>query len=119
MTIMGGTSPVTTPGALKPARPDAPGRPGRPAVPVRRKIWNAIFWGGRRAASWSFFGPSPRSLTNSPAGYLTYPVRRFYLSPYKEQRYLAHDAGRLLFAPVLIVIILGRALVSVYRRHAE
>jgi|SRR5215470_4717800 len=116
MTSMGGTSPVTTPGALKPARPDAP---GRPAVPVRRKVWNAIFWGGRLAASGSLFDPSLRSLTNSPAGYLTYRVRRFHLSPYKEQRYLTHDAARLLFAPVLIVIILGRALVSVYRRHAE
>jgi phosphate transport system permease protein len=46
MTSMGSmgaaSSSVTPPGSLKPGRP---GTADWPAVPVRRKIWNAIFWG--------------------------------------------------------------------------
>jgi phosphate transport system permease protein len=37
------SSSVTPPGSLKPARHDAADWPD---VPVRRKIWNAIWWGG-------------------------------------------------------------------------
>jgi len=46
MTSMGSmgsaSSAATPPGSLKPPRHDAA---GWPAVPARRKIWNAIFWG--------------------------------------------------------------------------
>jgi phosphate transport system permease protein len=41
------SSSATPPGSLKPPRH---GTAGWPAVPVRRKIWNAIFWGGCFAA---------------------------------------------------------------------
>ncbi len=69
-------------------------------------------------AGWSFFDPSGQ-LTNSPVGYLTYPVWTFFASPYKEQEYLAYDAALLLFILVLIIIILGRVIVAISRRHAD
>ncbi|HUL26695.1 MAG TPA: ABC transporter permease subunit [Streptosporangiaceae bacterium] len=69
-------------------------------------------------AGWSFFDPT-HQLTNSPIAFLTYPVWTFYASPYKAQQYLAYDAALLLFVLVLIVIVLGRVVVSFSRRHAE
>jgi phosphate transport system permease protein len=69
-------------------------------------------------ANWSFFNPTTQ-LTNSPVGYLTYPVFNFYSSPYPAQQYLSYDAALILFVLVLIIIILGRVVVSISRRHAE
>jgi phosphate transport system permease protein len=69
-------------------------------------------------AGWSFFDPSAK-LTNSPVGFLTYPVWTFYTSPYQAQQYLAYDAAFLLFIFVLIIIILGRVVITISRRNAE
>lgn len=69
-------------------------------------------------AGWSFFDPSGQ-LTNAPVGYLTYPVWTFFASPYKAQEYLAYDAALLLFILVLLIIVLGRVITAISRRHAE
>jgi phosphate transport system permease protein len=69
-------------------------------------------------AEWSFFDPSGH-LTNSPVGYLTYPVFAFFSSPYQAQQYLAYDAALLLFVLVLIIIVLGRIISAISRRYAE
>jgi phosphate transport system permease protein len=69
-------------------------------------------------AGWSFYDPT-HQLTNSPIGFLTYPVFNFYYSIYKPQQYLAYDAALILFVLVLIIIILGRVVVSISRRNAE
>ncbi|HEY6276770.1 MAG TPA: ABC transporter permease subunit [Streptosporangiaceae bacterium] len=69
-------------------------------------------------AGWSFFNPTTH-LTNSAVGFLTYPVWTFYASPYPAQQYLAYDAALLLFVLVLIVIVLGRVVVTISRRNAE
>jgi phosphate transport system permease protein len=69
-------------------------------------------------AGWSFFDPT-HQLTNSPVAFLTYPVWTYYFSPYPAQQYLAYDAALLLFVLVLIVIILGRVVVAISRRHSE
>ncbi len=69
-------------------------------------------------ANWSFFPPTTQ-LTNSPVGYLTYPVFSFFSSPYPAQQYLAYDAALLLLVLVLIIIVVGRVIVSISRRHAE
>jgi phosphate transport system permease protein len=69
-------------------------------------------------AGWSFFDPSSK-LTNSPVGFLTYPVWTFYTSPYQAQQYLAYDAAFLLFLFVLVIIILGRVVIAISRRNAE
>jgi phosphate transport system permease protein len=70
-------------------------------------------------AQWSYFDPSVTHLTNSPVGYLTYPVFTFWSSPFKAQQYLSYDAALLLLVLVLIVIVLGRVIVSFSRRNAE
>lgn len=69
-------------------------------------------------AGWSFFDPT-HHLTNAPVGYLTYPVWTFFASPYPAQEYLAYDAALLLFVLVLVIIVLGRVIVAISRRHAE
>jgi phosphate transport system permease protein len=69
-------------------------------------------------ANWSFSDPGTQ-LTNQPVAYLTYPVFNFYFSPYKAQEYLAYDAALLLFMLVLIIIVLGRVIVALSRRHTE
>jgi phosphate transport system permease protein len=69
-------------------------------------------------AFWSFFDPSAQ-LTHSPIAYLTYPVFTYWSSPYKAQQYLAYDAALLLFILVLVIIVLGRVIVAVSRRHTE
>jgi phosphate transport system permease protein len=69
-------------------------------------------------ANWSFFEPSSH-LTNSPVGYLTYPVFSFFNSPYQAQQYLAYDAALLLFVLVLVIIALGRIISAISRRYAE
>jgi phosphate transport system permease protein len=69
-------------------------------------------------AGWSFFDPGAH-LTNSPIGFLTYPVWTFFTSPYPAQQYLAYDAALLLLVFVLAIIILGRVIISISRRNAE
>lgn len=69
-------------------------------------------------AGWSFFDPTTQ-LTNAPIGFLTYPVWTFFASPYPAQQYLAYDAALLLLVFVLIIIILGRVIISISRRNAE
>jgi phosphate transport system permease protein len=69
-------------------------------------------------AQWSYFNPSTQ-LTNSPVGYLTYPVFTFWSSPFKAQQYLSYDAALLLLVLVLIVIVVGRVIVTMSRRHTE
>lgn len=69
-------------------------------------------------AFWSFFNPTT-SLTHSPVAFLTYPVFSLYNSPFPAQQYLAYDAALLLFVFVLIVIIAGRVVVALARRHTE
>jgi phosphate transport system permease protein len=69
-------------------------------------------------AGWSFFDPGAH-LTNSPVAFLTYPVWTFFASPYQQQEYLAYDAALLLFVLVLFIIVVGRVIVTISRRHAE
>ncbi|HEY2444039.1 MAG TPA: ABC transporter permease subunit [Streptosporangiaceae bacterium] len=69
-------------------------------------------------AGWSFFNPTGH-LTNAPIGFLTYPVFTYFSSPYPAQQYLAYDAALLLFVLVLIIIVLGRVIVTISRRNAE
>jgi phosphate transport system permease protein len=69
-------------------------------------------------ANWSFFSPSAK-LTNSPVGYLTYPVFNFYNSPYPAQEYLSYDAALILLVFVLAIIIMGRVIIAFSRRNAE
>jgi len=69
-------------------------------------------------AGWSFFNPSAK-LTNSPVGFLTYPVFNFYNSPYPAQQYLSYDAALILLVFVLLIILAGRVIIMVSRRHAE
>lgn len=69
-------------------------------------------------AGWSFFNPGAK-LTNSPVGFLTYPVFNFYNSPYPAQQYLSYDAALILLVFVLLIILAGRVIIVVSRRHAE
>jgi phosphate transport system permease protein len=69
-------------------------------------------------AFWSFFQPSTQ-LTHAPVAYLTYPVWTYWSSNVPALNYLSYDAALLLFVLVLIIIILGRVVVAVSRRHAE
>ncbi len=70
-------------------------------------------------ANWSDVNPS--AITNSPVGYLTYPV--YYFAPInqpdKHANVLSYDAALLLLAFVLILIVLGRIISAYSRRHAE
>jgi phosphate transport system permease protein len=69
-------------------------------------------------AGWSFFNPSAK-LTNSPVGFLTYPVFNFYNSPYTAQQYLSYDAALILLVFVLLIILAGRVIIAISRRNAE
>jgi phosphate transport system permease protein len=69
-------------------------------------------------AGWSFFNPSAK-LTNSPVGFLTYPVFNFYNSPYPAQQYLSYDAALILLVFVLLIILAGRVIIAISRRNAE
>jgi phosphate transport system permease protein len=71
-------------------------------------------------AGWSDANPS-FALTNSPVGYLTYPVWAFapINQPVAHANILSYDAALLLLVFVLILIILGRVVVAISRRHAE
>lgn len=69
-------------------------------------------------AGWSFFNPGAK-LTNSPVGFLTYPVFNFYNSPYTAQQYLSYDAALILLVFVLLIILAGRVIIAISRRNAE
>ena len=69
-------------------------------------------------AGWSNSVPSGK-LTDSPVGYLTYPIWTFYNLPSKAARNLSYDAAFLLIVFVLLLIILGRLVTWFARRHSE
>lgn len=68
-------------------------------------------------AGWSDQNPTGQ-LTNSPVGYLTYPIWSFYqYGP--QSRDLSYDSAFLLLMLVLLLIIAGRIIIWRSRRHAE
>jgi phosphate transport system permease protein len=69
-------------------------------------------------AGWSDSLPSGK-LTDSPVGYLTYPVWMFYNLPSKSALDLSYDAAFLLIVFLLLLIILGRLITWFARRHSE
>jgi phosphate transport system permease protein len=69
-------------------------------------------------AGWSNSLPTGK-LTDSPVGYLTYPIWTFYNLPSKSARDLSYDAAFLLVVFVLLLIILGRLITGFARRHSE
>jgi phosphate transport system permease protein len=68
-------------------------------------------------AGWSDQNPTGQ-LTNSPIGYLTYPIWSFYQYGPKS-RDLSYDSAFLLLMLVLLLIIAGRVIIWRSRRHAE
>lgn len=69
-------------------------------------------------AEWSTSNPS-LALTHSPVAYLTYPIWSFYNQPQQSAINLSYDSALLLFVFVLLLILLGRVVVALSRRHAE
>ncbi|HEV3380263.1 MAG TPA: ABC transporter permease subunit [Trebonia sp.] len=69
-------------------------------------------------ASWSVSNPSLQ-LTHNPIGYLTYAIWAFYDEPSQTSVDLSYDAALILFVIVLLLIVIGRVVVAVSRRHAE
>lgn len=69
-------------------------------------------------AGWSNSAPSGK-LTDSPVGYLTYPIWTFYNLPSKTARDLSYDAAFLLIVFVFLLIMLGRLITWFARRHSE
>ncbi|QMU74697.1 phosphate ABC transporter permease PstA [Streptacidiphilus sp. PB12-B1b] len=69
-------------------------------------------------AGWSDTAPTG-ALTNSPVGYLTYPIWTFYNQPSASAHALSYDAALLLLCFVLLLILAGRAISAYARRHAE
>ena len=69
-------------------------------------------------AGWSNSLPTGQ-LTGSPVGYLTYPIWTFYNLPSKTAQDLSYQAALLLIVFVLLLIILGRLITWLARRHAE
>lgn len=69
-------------------------------------------------AGWSNSAPSGK-LTDSPVGYLTYPIWTFYNLPSKAARDLSYDAAFLLIVFVFLLIMLGRLITWFARRHSE
>lgn len=67
-------------------------------------------------AGWSDSLPTGK-LTDSPVGYLTYPIWTFYNQPSKTARDLSYDAAFLLI--VLLLIAIGRLITGISRRHSE
>jgi phosphate transport system permease protein len=71
-------------------------------------------------ANWSDANPA-LALTHNPLAYLTYPV--FYFAPVNQPdahaNILSYDAALLLLIFVLALIVLGRVIVAISRRHAE
>lgn len=69
-------------------------------------------------AGWSNAAPTGQ-LTHSPVGYLTYPIWTFYNQPSRAAQNLSYDAALLLIAFLLILIMLGRLITGLSRRHSE
>ena len=69
-------------------------------------------------AEWSTSNPS-LALTHSPVAYLTYPIWNFYNQPETSAVNLSYDSALLLLVFVLLLILIGRVVVAVSRRHAE
>jgi phosphate transport system permease protein len=69
-------------------------------------------------AGWSNSAPTGQ-LTNSPVGYLTYPIWTFYNQPSKTARDLSYDAALLLIALLLLLMVAGRLITWFSRRHSE
>ncbi|MCA2254960.1 MULTISPECIES: phosphate ABC transporter permease PstA [Mycobacterium] len=69
-------------------------------------------------AGWSNSAPTGK-LTDSPVGYLTYPIWTFYNLPSKAARDLSYDAAFLLIVFVFLLIVLGRLITWFARRHSE
>ncbi|MCV7426623.1 phosphate ABC transporter permease PstA [Mycobacterium montefiorense] len=69
-------------------------------------------------AGWSNSAPTGK-LTDSPVGYLTYPIWTFYNLPSKAARDLSYDAAFLLIVFVLLLIVVGRMITWFARRHSE
>jgi phosphate transport system permease protein len=69
-------------------------------------------------AGWSASLPTGQ-LTHSPVGYLTYPIWTFYNLPSKTAQDLSYDAAFLLIVFLLLLIVLGRSITWLARRHAE
>jgi phosphate transport system permease protein len=69
-------------------------------------------------AGWSDSLPAGK-LTDSPVGYLTYPIWTFYNLPSKTALDLSYDAAFLLIVFLLLLIILGRLITWFARRHSE
>lgn len=69
-------------------------------------------------AGWSN-SPPTGELTGSPVGYLTYPIWTFYNLPSQSARDLSYDAAFLLITFVLILILIGRMITWLSRRHSE
>jgi phosphate transport system permease protein len=68
-------------------------------------------------AGWSGQNPS-MALTHAPVGYLTYPIWSSYqYGPASVA--LSYDSAVLLLMLVLLLIILGRGVIALSRRHAE
>jgi phosphate transport system permease protein len=68
-------------------------------------------------AGWSDFNPTMHP-TNSPIGYLTYPIWSFYQYGPKSVA-LSYDSAFLLLLLVLILILAGRVVIWRSRRHAD
>ncbi len=69
-------------------------------------------------ANWSDNNPS-LPLTHNPVAYLTYPIWSFFDEPSQSAVNLSYDAALLLLIFVLILIIIGRIISAMSRRHAE
>lgn len=69
-------------------------------------------------AGWSNSAPTGQ-LTHSPVGYLTYPIWTFYNQPSRAARNLSYDAALLLVVFLFLLIVLGRLITGVSRRHSE
>jgi len=69
-------------------------------------------------AGWSAALPTGH-LTHSPVGYLTYPIWTFYNLPSKTAQDLSYDAAFLLIVFLLLLIVAGRLVTWLARRHSE
>jgi phosphate transport system permease protein len=69
-------------------------------------------------ANWSDNNPS-LPLTHNAVAYLTYPIWSYFDEPSASAVNLSYDAALLLLIFVLLLIIIGRVISAVSRRHAE
>lgn len=67
-------------------------------------------------AGWSNSPPTGQ-LTDSPVGYLTYPIWTFYNQPSKSAQDLSYDAALLLIVFLLLLIFIGRLINWLSRRR--